>query len=1150
MSIDKLSPISYEYPLDKSKIKDTYATALLSFDSSCNLTNPLEADTIAFSSNSATNADVASQLRTELNKTKEEQGLIGKAWDGIKNLFGMKAGSDNVEKTIEKLQDGEISQEEAQEALTKYQDGQKMCVDVVGDMVSGIVAVGCAAAAPFTGGASLLVAAGAGAAVKVTIKGVDCAVGGRDYKLKDFGYDLITGSINGAMAPLTNALGGVVGTGIAKACGLNAGKVIVKETGEKVIEQSVKQTGKSFLGNLLAKQGTEYVTKEGAKAGLKTTFATIAAYGADMAVDGALGGATDGFARSLADGDFENMGENVTQGFAGGLIAAPIIGGGFRLAGKAGSKVGSKLSGNTAANTVSNNAGNLVNEIAGASTPSGLAITTREVSENVAETLSDSATREISDDVADVVADSTGNAVAREASESIADGITDTSVKEASETIEFDIIKTALADGTTSKIQNYEDFIDKTTVTVQRQAEYMEKISLRQFLEELGVQDNYYDDAADFLTQLDTKAIQHLTLFGKDNSFLKNLLTKQDVFENFDFSKYSQNVEFLNNIANMILSDGTSLIKKVYSVAFLQNPNLDINTLQEIFDRCPEFLEIVNPQTFTRVLNSSNLDNLHILFNLKPEVIEILETRWFNERSKTCLSSLLLSEEFFSNKDYSIVSKNTEILNAASSLKISDNATMLSAIVENLDFLAKDVNVDSYIRMFEQLAVDKNFSLLLDAEYAKYLFRNLELWDGTPEEYIDTFKYFYNILKVDNERIINGRNGRMGTLNAIDYMMKLDRGSIEASNYEMLFGLIQDRVVDKHVVEYLPRAGKIRDEVVDDIDKLCHAYIAGIKPIDAFVPTYKSASDALSEVKVGDVFEIKNNKNILIKLEDGTAQQLEMSKEAYFKLFPPIERFASTQNNIGNCWEITGINTIMNDSSQRVNLLSTIKEDGNDVIVSFPNGKYAEIRFKDGKFPQNIDNQYYSQGALGVKMIEYTDARERQKVLIDELIECAKQCSYTPEQLVNLTEEVEKNFETLQIIKRNSNNFNYNTSVNNALAQYREDGVSNELWEKLGYKNCRSSIFSDINVKEVLQNPESFENSIIAFASGGNNMEEIIEDTLGIVSNHAYTIKPGKISQDGIVETYKLINPWGIQEIEVDINQIIKYGKALYLADK
>ena len=184
MSIDKLTSNSeyLKYSLGQSKIKDFDDTTLLSFNSNNNFTNPSGVDTVSFSSNSTTNADVAAQLKAELNKTKGEQGLIGKAWDGVKNLFGMKAGSNNVEKAIEQLEKGEITQEEAQEVLTKYQDGQKMCVDVVGDMVSGIVAVGCAVAAPLTGGASLLVAAGAGAAVKVAIKGADCAVGGRDYK--------------------------------------------------------------------------------------------------------------------------------------------------------------------------------------------------------------------------------------------------------------------------------------------------------------------------------------------------------------------------------------------------------------------------------------------------------------------------------------------------------------------------------------------------------------------------------------------------------------------------------------------------------------------------------------------------------------------------------------------------------------------------------------------------------------------------------------------------------------------------------------------------------------------------------------------------------------------------------------------------------
>ena len=415
MSINRLNPIKIEYNKSinkQDKIKLNPASS-----------NTLTKDVVTFSSNLPSNSNTAVQLRAELNKTTGEQGLIGKAWDGIKNLFGMKAGSNNVEKTIEKLEKGEITQEEAQEVLTKYQDGQKMCVDVVGDMISGFVALGCAMAAPVTGGASLLVAAGAGAAVKFTIKGVDCAVGGRDYKIKDFGYDLITGSINGAMAPLTNALGGVVGTGVAEICGLNAGKVIVKETGEKVIEQTVKQAGKSFLTNLLAKQGTEYVAKVGAKAGLKTTLATVAAYGADMAIDGALGGATDGFARSLADGDFENMGNNITQSFVGGLITAPIIGGGFRLAGKLGSEIGNKLFGKTTTNAVLDNTDSIVSRNTEAKAISMGDTFVREASENVADSVLDTDVKKIFDSTSEIVSITSNDIPTNRVTEDIA-GVT------------------------------------------------------------------------------------------------------------------------------------------------------------------------------------------------------------------------------------------------------------------------------------------------------------------------------------------------------------------------------------------------------------------------------------------------------------------------------------------------------------------------------------------------------------------------------------------------------------------------------------------------------------------------------------------------------------------------------------------------------
>ena len=303
----------------------------------------LKGDSAEFSSVSSKSE--TSTLRDEFNSVKEEQGLIGKAWDGIKNFFNMKTGSDNIEDTITKYENGEISEQEAKSALENYKNGQKMCVDVAADITSGIIAVGAAALAPVTGGASLLVAAGAGAVSKTAIKASDALLAGREYELKDLGYDLITGSVNGAIAPLSNALGGAAGTGVAKACGLN------------VVNGAAKTTGKGMIANLLARQGASYVAKEGTKLSAGVIGAKVLSYGADMAVDGALSGAADGFSRALGEGRIDDIKDETLNGALGGLIAAPVIGGSMRLAFKGASSLGSKMfhsAGETLSDTASN----------------------------------------------------------------------------------------------------------------------------------------------------------------------------------------------------------------------------------------------------------------------------------------------------------------------------------------------------------------------------------------------------------------------------------------------------------------------------------------------------------------------------------------------------------------------------------------------------------------------------------------------------------------------------------------------------------------------------------------------------------------------------------------------------------------------------
>ena len=115
------------------------------------------------------------QLRTAFDQVQDEQGWVGKAWNGIKNFFGHSNGSNAVEETIDKAASGEISYEAAVEKLNTYASKQSSVVDTFANIASGLsVAIG-VIGAPFTFGASLALGAGVGAAVKVGIKASDAA---------------------------------------------------------------------------------------------------------------------------------------------------------------------------------------------------------------------------------------------------------------------------------------------------------------------------------------------------------------------------------------------------------------------------------------------------------------------------------------------------------------------------------------------------------------------------------------------------------------------------------------------------------------------------------------------------------------------------------------------------------------------------------------------------------------------------------------------------------------------------------------------------------------------------------------------------------------------------------------------------------------
>ena len=302
----------------------------------------------------------------DLKKTEEANGFIGSAWSGFKNLTGIGDSSDDVREqqekekkllqqfnsnehrraeifkeltgaeytpeNLEKFVKGELKLK-SEVAHLGYKEGQEMATDVAADMVSGIAAVGiytaAVAAAPFTGGASIAVglvaATASGAAIKSGLKAADALSAGREYTVEDLKRDAATGGFSGVLAPVTGGMGGAVGKTVATKFGVQ----VIKQGGKAVASQSVKSGLKQGIQTTLSNPtGYEYIGGSLLKRGT--------AMAAEMATDGALGGAVDNAFRAAYDGgSVDEILEASVEGFVGGAIMSPIIGGGMKSVGVA-----------------------------------------------------------------------------------------------------------------------------------------------------------------------------------------------------------------------------------------------------------------------------------------------------------------------------------------------------------------------------------------------------------------------------------------------------------------------------------------------------------------------------------------------------------------------------------------------------------------------------------------------------------------------------------------------------------------------------------------------------------------------------------------------------------------------------------------------
>lgn len=226
---------------------------------------------------------------------------------------------------------------------------------------------------------------------------------------------------------------------------------------------------------------------------------------------------------------------------------------------------------------------------------------------------------------------------------------------------------------------------------------------------------------------------------------------------------------------------------------------------------------------------------------------------------------------------------------------------------------------------------------------------------------------------------------------ALSNMMKSDNRNSKAT--KGLVGLIEDGSVNKRCIYYSSRHSDIQPNMANDIKLMQQAKATGKPVADLIVPKFADKNEAIQNAKVGDVYNVGDEKNVYIKTDDENAKQLKFDKETYLKLFPPVERFAVGQSQIGDCYLVSTLDTLYQNPETRVKILDCFEQDGKDVKAKLPNREEVIVA-KDGKLlEQTKDNpqeKIYIKGAEGLRILEHLYAGVR----VDKNIDQAKNQTY------------------------------------------------------------------------------------------------------------------------------------------------------------
>ena len=162
------------------------------------------------------------ELEDKLKQIQDEQGFLGKSWNGFKEITGLGVSNSDCEKLLDKYNNGEISFEEAVQYIEDFKSKQETMSELGANILTGIGAIAFAttalAAGPIGWIAAIAKGAPIGAALKAGIKTLDRAsnnVEGDTLDAKQITKDAISGALTGTTSAVSSGVG----------AGIKAGKI-------------------------------------------------------------------------------------------------------------------------------------------------------------------------------------------------------------------------------------------------------------------------------------------------------------------------------------------------------------------------------------------------------------------------------------------------------------------------------------------------------------------------------------------------------------------------------------------------------------------------------------------------------------------------------------------------------------------------------------------------------------------------------------------------------------------------------------------------------------------------------------------------------------------------------------------------------------